>query len=61
MSKYLKNLIADDIKSRLEGVSDALLVDVVGMDANKNVALRRELREKGMHLTVVKNRMAGRS
>jgi large subunit ribosomal protein L10 len=61
MSKYLKNLISDDLKSRLQGVSDALLVDVIGMEANKNVVLRRQLREKGMHLMVVKNSMALRA
>ena len=61
MSKYLKNLIADDLKSRLDGVSDALVVDVVGMEANQNVVLRRELREKGIHLLVVKNSMVRRA
>ena len=32
MSKYVKNLITDDLKKRLDGVSDALLVNVVGME-----------------------------
>jgi len=61
MSKYLKNLIADDLKGRLDGVSDALVVDVVGMEANQNVVLRRELREKGFHLIVIKNSLARRA
>ena len=61
MSKYLKNLIADDLKSRLDGVSDALVVDVVGMEVNQNVVLRRELREKGIHLLVVKNSLVRRA
>ncbi len=61
MSKYLKNLIAEDLKGRLEGVSDALVVNIVGLEANKNVVLRRELREKGIHLMVVKNSMARRA
>ena len=30
MSKYLKNLISDDLKKRLDGVSDLLVVDVWG-------------------------------
>ena len=35
MSKYVKNLIADDLRGRLEGVDDALLVDVIGIDASE--------------------------
>ena len=39
MSKYVKNLISDDLRGRLEGVDDALLVDVIGIDANATVRL----------------------
>ena len=61
MSKYLKELMTNDLKSRLEGVSDALVVNVIGMEANANVELRRALREKNMHLMVVKNSLARRA
>jgi len=61
MSKYLKELITDELKNRLEGVDDALVVNVIGMEANANVALRRSLREKNMHLMVVKNSLASRA
>lgn len=61
MSKYVKELMTAELKSRLEGVSDALLVDVVGMEANSTVELRRELRQKDMHLLVVKNSLARRA
>jgi large subunit ribosomal protein L10 len=61
MSKYLKDLITDELKKRLEGVSDLLLVDVVGMEANANVELRQKLRQKDMHLLVVKNSLARRA
>ena len=60
MSKYVKNLIADDLRGRLEGVDDALLVDVIGIDANSTVRLRRDLRSKGIKLMVVKNSLAKR-
>ena len=33
MSKYVKELITKDLKERLDGVSEALLVNVVGLDA----------------------------
>lgn len=61
MSKYLKNLIAAEVAERLSGVQDAVLVNVVGMTANHTVELRRELREKNIHLLVVKNSMAQRA
>jgi large subunit ribosomal protein L10 len=61
MSKYLKNLITDDIKKRLEGVSDLLLVDIAGLEANKNVELRKTFREKNIHLFLVKNSLARRA
>ncbi|MHB0958447.1 MAG: 50S ribosomal protein L10 [Pirellulaceae bacterium] len=61
MSKYVKNLMVKEIVQRLEGVQDALLVNVVGIDANATVTLRRELREKDIHLLVVKNGMARRA
>lgn len=58
MSKHVKNLITNDLRQRLVGVEDAVLVDVVGMDANKSMALRRQLRKKDIHLMVVKNSLA---
>jgi ribosomal protein L10 len=61
MSKYVKNLMVREITQRLEGVQDALLVNVVGINANQTVMLRRELREKDIHLLVVKNGMARRA
>ncbi len=61
MSKYVKNLVVKDIAIRLEGVQDALLVNVVGLDANSTMALRRQLRQKDIHLLVVKNGLAKRA
>ena len=39
MSKYVKDLVSKDISKRLEGVDDALLVNVIGMDANLKVSI----------------------
>jgi ribosomal protein L10 len=61
MSKFIKNLLTRDIAQRLEGVEDALLVNVIGLDANVTVVLRKELREKDIHLLVVKNSLAKRA
>ena len=61
MSKYVKDLITDELKQRLQGVDDLLLVDVSGLENNKNVLLRKQLREKNVHLLMVKNSLARRA
>lgn len=61
MSKYVKNLISKDLAKRLAGESECLLVNVVGIDANNTMTLRRELRAKDIHLTVVKNSLVKRA
>jgi large subunit ribosomal protein L10 len=61
MSKYVKDLITSEFKRRLDGVEEALLVNVVGMPNEQNVALRRQLREKNISLMVVKNSLARRA
>lgn len=61
MSKYVKNLVADEVKSRLQGVNDLLLVNIASLDANVNCQLRHELRSKNIHLMMVKNSLARRA
>lgn len=61
MSKYVKNLIASDLKAKLSGVNDALLVNVIGIEANDTYVLRKELRAKNINLMVVKNSLARRA
>lgn len=61
MSKYVKDLVCKEIAHRLEGVNDALLVDVIGLDAGKTHVLRRTLRQKNISLLVVKNGLAKRA
>jgi ribosomal protein L10 len=61
MSKHLKNLIASEIRGRLQGVSDAVLVNVIGLDSANTYSLRKELRSKNMQLLVLKNSMARRA
>lgn len=61
MSKYVKDLLSQDIARRLEGIADALLVNVVGLDAGKTYVLRKQLRQKDIHLLVVKNSLAKRA
>ena len=61
MSKVVKDLITKEFSSRLEGVDDCVLVNVIGIDANSSVALRKRLREKDISLLVVKNSLAQRA
>lgn len=58
MSKPVKNLIAESYKKRFEGVSDAVLVDIRGIESNTNNELRAGLAEKQIKITVVKNSLA---
>jgi ribosomal protein L10 len=61
MSKFVKDLITKDLQGRLDGVKDLFLVNIVGLSANANSALRKELRSKGIHMMVVKNSLARRA
>jgi len=58
MSKYVKEMMTDSLKERLQGVNDAFLVSVAGMNAGSNHRLRMQLRAKKMHLLVIKNSLA---
>jgi len=61
MSKRVKNILADAMTKRLEGVENALLVNVIGLEVNTSNRLRREFASKGISLMVVKNSLAGRA
>jgi large subunit ribosomal protein L10 len=61
MSKYLKQLISNEIASRLEGVDECVLADVIGIEVNDSVLMRRQLAEKNIELMVVKNSLARRA
>jgi large subunit ribosomal protein L10 len=61
MSKYVKNLIADNLRARLQNVNDALLVNMIGIKSNNAMRLRTELAGKNIRVLVVKNSMAARA
>ncbi len=58
MSKPVKEMIMADYQRRFAGVGQALLIDIRGIDANENNALRLGLAGKGIRVTVVKNSLA---
>jgi ribosomal protein L10 len=61
MSKYVKELQTDHLKHAWNDVSDLLVVSLTGLEANTNSAIRRELRSKNIHMTMVKKSLARRA
>jgi ribosomal protein L10 len=61
MSKLVKDMITKQLQSRFDGVNDLFLVNLVGVDAIKTQTLRKELREKGIQLMMVKSSLARRA
>jgi large subunit ribosomal protein L10 len=58
MSKAVKEMLIKDIQTKLKGVNDALLVNVVGLNSENTAKLRTDLRKKNIHLSVIKNSLA---
>jgi large subunit ribosomal protein L10 len=61
MSKLVKDLVTKQLQHELDGVQELLLVNVVGLSANRTSALRKALRQKNIKLLVVKNSLARRA
>lgn len=61
MSKYVKQLITDSFKNRLNGVSSLMLVTLTGLNAKTVHTLRGALAEKGIQMMVIKNSLARRA
>lgn len=58
MSKPVKALLRTELKKRLEGVESLAVVSLMGVDGPSNNQLRRQLFQKQIHVTVVKNSIA---
>jgi large subunit ribosomal protein L10 len=58
MSKLVKQMMMEDLKSRLDGVGDVMLVSLGRLDALKTTELRKTLRQKKIHLQLIKNSLA---
>ena len=61
MSKLVKNMLVDDLKTRLAGVGEVIVVSLGKLDAIQTSNLRRTLRKKNIHLQMVKNSLARRA
>jgi large subunit ribosomal protein L10 len=60
MSKYVKELMMDQLRSDLDGSRSLLIVDLKGLDAITEHQLRRDLRKKSIRIRALKNSLARR-
>src|SRR5262249_28149167 len=60
MSKYVKELMMDQLKSDLDGSRSLLLLDLKGLDAISEHQFRRDLRKKSIKMRALKNSLARR-
>jgi large subunit ribosomal protein L10 len=60
MSKYVKELMMDQLRSDLDGSTSLLILDLKDLDAVAEHGLRRDLRKKKIRLRVLKNSLARR-
>ena len=58
MSKPVKDMMIRDYQGLLEGVDDALIVSIRGIEANDNNKMRLGLAEKQIKVTVIRNNLA---
>src|SRR6185437_15885909 len=60
MSKYVKELMMDQLKSDLDGSRSVLILDLKGLDAVSEHRLRSDLRKKSIKVRTLKNSLARR-
>jgi large subunit ribosomal protein L10 len=60
MSKYVKELMMDQLKEDLNGTRSLLILDLKNLDAVAEFQLRRDLRKKSIRLRILKNSLARR-
>lgn len=61
MSRFVKELIVDELRRRYGSTDSALVVSLIGMNGNTNHAFRARLREMQAEVHVVPNRLARRA
>lgn len=60
MSKYVKELMMDQLKTELDGDRSLLILDLKGLDAVTEFQLRRDFRKKSIKMRVLRNTLARR-
>jgi large subunit ribosomal protein L10 len=60
MSKYVKELMMDQLRSDLNGSRSVLILDLKGLDAIAEHHFRRDMRKKAIRVRALKNTLARR-
>ena len=60
MSKYVKEIMMDQLRSDLDGSTSLLILDFKGLDAISEHQFRRDLRKKAIKVRALKNTLARR-
>ncbi len=60
MSKYVKELMMDQLRSDLDGSKSLLILDLKGLDAIAEHKFRNDLRKKSIRVRALKNTLARR-
>jgi large subunit ribosomal protein L10 len=60
MSKYVKELMMDQLRTDLDGSRSVLILDLKGLDAVAEHQFRRDLRKKSIKIRALKNTLARR-
>jgi large subunit ribosomal protein L10 len=60
MSKYVKEMMMDQLRSDLDGSRSVLILDLKGIDAISENQFRRDLRKKSIRMRALKNSLARR-
>lgn len=61
MSKLVKDLMMQNLRSRLDDVGEAFLVSLGRLDAQRTTELRLALRKKNINLQIIRNNLARRA
>ena len=60
MSKYVKEMMMDQLRTDLDGSRSVLILDLKGLDAVAEHQFRRDLRKKSIKIRALKNTLARR-
>ncbi|MBN1443270.1 MAG: 50S ribosomal protein L10 [Planctomycetes bacterium] len=61
MAKELKEIVVADFEKRFAGLDGCVLIDYHGLDSEHTADLRSHLRQDGLRLTIVHNRLLRRA
>lgn len=60
MSKYMKEIMSNQLKDELGDTRSLLILDFKGLDANSEYQFRKEMREKSIKVRALRNTLARR-